>query len=115
MKDPRFSKLANVLVHHSMRVGKGDKVLVEAFDIPTDFTVQMIKTITEAGGLPIVSTKNQQVMRALYQAATPEQMKLIGQVERLRMENVQCYAGVRGSHNISETSDVPPEKMDLYE
>jgi len=42
-------------------------------------------------------------------------MKLIGQVERLRMENVQCYAGIRGSHNISETSDVPSEKMDLYE
>ena len=98
-----------------MQVAKGDKVLVEAFDIPNDFTVEFIKTIADAGGLPLVSTKSQQIQRALYNVASPEQMKLIGQIERLRMENVQCYAGVRGSNNISETSDVPSEKMDLYE
>jgi aminopeptidase len=42
-------------------------------------------------------------------------MKAIGQVERNRMEQVQCYIGARGSHNISEMSDVPKEKIDLYE
>ena len=31
------------------------------------------------------------------------------------MEAVQCYIGVRGSHNIAEMSDVPKEKMELYE
>ena len=35
MKDPRYTKLAKTLVHHSMKVKPGDKVLVEAFDIPT--------------------------------------------------------------------------------
>src|SRR5262249_33030913 len=47
--------------------------------------------------------------------ASDEQMKLIGQIERSRMEQVQCYAGVRGSHNIAEASDVADEKMKLYE
>jgi aminopeptidase len=115
MKDPRYTQLAKTLVGHSMQVARGDKVFVEAFDIPHDFTVELIKTIADAGGLPLVSTKSQQIQRALFNHASPEQMKLIGQVERLRMENVQCYAGIRGSHNISETSDVPSEKMDLYE
>jgi aminopeptidase len=115
MKDPRYSDLAKVLVQHSSQVKPGDKVLVEAFDIPTDFTVELIKTIAAAGGVPIVSTYHQQVMRALFNAASEAQMKLIGQVERQRMEAVQCYIGVRGSHNISEMSDVPREKMDLYE
>jgi aminopeptidase len=31
------------------------------------------------------------------------------------MEGVQAYIGVRGSHNIAETSDVPRPKMELYE
>jgi leucyl aminopeptidase (aminopeptidase T) len=43
MKDPRFTQLAKVLVQHSMRVNGGDKVLVEAFDIPSDFVVEMIR------------------------------------------------------------------------
>jgi aminopeptidase len=31
------------------------------------------------------------------------------------MEQMACYIGVRGSHNIAELSDVPREKMDLWE
>ncbi len=115
MKDPRFSQLASVLVKHSMKVSTGDKVLVEAFDIPTDFTVELVKSIADAGGLPLVSTYHQAVLRQLYRSASPDQMKLIGEVEKMRMERVDCYCGVRGSHNISEMSDVPREKMELYE
>src|SRR3954453_12691828 len=77
MKDPRYTDLAKVLVHHSSEVKPGDKVLVEAFDIPTDFTVELIKTIAAAGGVPVVSTYQQQVMRAMFNAASDEQMKLI--------------------------------------
>ncbi|HEY7087320.1 MAG TPA: aminopeptidase [Tepidisphaeraceae bacterium] len=115
MKDPRFAQLAKVLVHHSSEVKSGDKVLVEAFDIPPDFTVELVRTVAEAGGLPLVSTYQQPVLRALYNSASEAQMKLIAQVERARMEAVQCYIGVRGSHNISEMADVPKDKMDLYE
>ena len=37
MKDPRYTKLANVLVKHSCKVRRGEKVLIEAYDIPIDF------------------------------------------------------------------------------
>lgn len=115
MKDPRYTRLAETLVHHSMQVKKGDKVLVEAFDIPVDFTVELINVIGQAGGEPIVSTYHQQVLRALYNNATESQMKTIGAIERKRMEAVDCYAGIRGSNNISEHSDVSRDKMNLYE
>jgi aminopeptidase len=115
MKDPRFTKLAQTLVHHSMEVKPGDKVLIEAFDIPIDFTVELINAIGAAKGEPIVSTYQVQVMRAVMRNATESQMKTIGSIERKRMEAVDCYVGLRGSHNISEHSDVPRDKMDLYE
>jgi aminopeptidase len=98
-----------------MEVTPGDKVLIEAFDIPVDFTALLIRETAAAGGLPLVSTYHQQVLRALYQVATEDQMKLLGHIERQRMEAVQCYAGVRGSHNITEMSDVPRDRMNLYE
>ena len=31
------------------------------------------------------------------------------------MEEMDCYVGVRGSDNVSELSDVPSEKMAIYE
>jgi len=110
-----MQRLAELLVRHSVRVQPGEKVLIEAYDIPTDMTVALIKAVAAVGGQPLVSTYQQPVMRALYQTASADQMQLIGAVERQRMEGVQCYIGMRGSHNTSEMSDVPREKMDLYE
>src|SRR4051794_28809397 len=100
MRDPRYKKLADLLVTHSCRVEPGDKVLIEAFDIPADFTVELIKSVAQANGQPMVSTYQQSVLRALYQNASEDQMKTIGQIERARMEQAQCYIGARGSHNI---------------
>jgi aminopeptidase len=115
MKDPRYEDLAKVLVHHSARVQPGDKVLVEAFDIPANFTITLIRTIAEAGGVPVAQTYQESVRRALHQVASDEQLKLMAEVDLRRMQNVQCYIGVRGSFNISEFSDVPREKMELFE
>ncbi len=115
MKDPRFATLARLLVHHSIGLKAGEKVLVEAFDAAPEFLIELISAIDDAGGLPLVTTYQQPVLRALYRTATEEQMRLIGEVERKRMESVNCYIGVRGSNNINELSDVPPERMALYE
>jgi len=112
MKDPRFTMLAELLVRHSMKVAAGEKVLIEAFDIPTDFTCELIRQIDKAGGRPIVSTYQQPVIRALLQTASDEQMSFIGQVEKARMDG---YVGLRGNANISELSDVPDENMKRYE
>ena len=115
MQDPRYSRLADLLVQHSTKVTQGDKVLIDAFDVPTDFTVAVIRAVHAVGGLPIVSTYQQPVLRALYQCASVEQMTTIGEIESKKMTSVQCYIGVRGSNNISELGDVPPDKMALYE
>src|SRR5438876_3607856 len=115
MRDPRFTQLARVLVGHSIDLQPGEKVLIEAIDIPSDFTAELIRVIAESGGLPIISTYQQAVLRQLYSSATEEQMRFIGQIERARMEGVQCYIGVRGNHNIAELSDVPADRYSLYE
>ena len=115
MKDPRFAKLATLLVRHSMAVQAGDSVLIETFDIPTDFTVELVRQVVAAGGRPIVQTYHEVVRRELIRNATPEQLDLMAKIDNERMHNIQCYAGVRGSYNVAEMSDVPADRMKLYE
>jgi len=113
MKDPRVAKLADVLVGYSTHIQPGEKVLVEAYDIPDDVVTALVSRIAEAGGLPFVTVKRNSVLRALYNNASEEQMRLTGEFERARMAEMDAYIGVRGSENSTELSDVPDERMKL--
>jgi aminopeptidase len=59
--------------------------------------------------------KSNRVNRALMKYGTKESWSLASDVERLQMENVQCYIGIRGTTNISELSDVPTAQHGLFE
>ena len=114
MADPRYQRLAEIIVHHACAVGDGDKVLIEAFDMPEQFLVVLIDAIAAAGGHPLCVTKSNRVLRALYRNATPEQMQVWGSVEGRQMEQVQCYVGLRGTLNSTELGDVPHERYAHY-
>lgn len=114
MKDPRVAKLTDVLIGYSTKVQPGEKVLLEAFDIPDDVVTTVVDRIAEAGGLPFVSVKRNNVLRALYLNASEEQMRITGEVELARMTQMDAYIGIRGADNSTEMSDVPDEKMKLY-
>jgi aminopeptidase len=49
MHDSRYDKLASLLVSHSTRLKKGEKVLIDAFEIPDEMTVALIRAAREAG------------------------------------------------------------------
>ena len=115
MTDPRERKLADVLIKYSCAVKRGETILIEAIDIPHSFTTALIEAASRAGGRPLVLLKSNQVNRALMRVGTDAQWDLIAKVEKLQMQNVHCYLGVRGSPNISELSDVPAEKQKIYE
>ncbi len=116
MSDPRITRLAEVLVDHSCRLQSGQKVLIEAFDLPNpELICRLVEVAAARGAVAVVSWKNNTILRSLYRTATEESMKLAGALERARMEQMDAYIGVRGSENSSEFSDVPQEQMDLYQ
>ena len=115
MKDPRYSKLADVLLQHSTRLKKGEKLLIEAIDVPEKIVVELVRQAASIGAIPCVTIKQNVVLRELYRNATDAGMQLIGQLEAERMKQMDAYIALRGSHNITELSDVPDDKMKIYQ
>jgi aminopeptidase len=115
MLDPRVTRLAHTLVNYSCAVKPGEKILIEAIDVPHEFTTECVRLAAAAGAHPLVLLKSNQVNRALLLAGTETQWGLVSEVERYQMERVQCYIGARGHPNVSETSDVPGGQQKLYE
>lgn len=115
MLDPRITKLSDVLINYSCAVKSGEKILIEAIDVPHEFTTECIRLAREAGGIPIVKLASNQVKRSMMLNGCREGWDLIADAENFVMERVQCYIGARGSENISELSDVPGDQQALYE
>lgn len=115
MKDPRLEKLANVLIHHSTRLQKGEKVLIEAIDIPPALTIALMREASNAGANPLVTIKQGAILRELYSVLDDEGMQLVGELEADRMKKMDAYIAIRGSLNVNELSDVPDEGMKRYQ
>jgi len=115
MFDQRMKKLAEVLVGYSTKVQPGERVLIDAYDIPPEMVTLLIDRVIEAGGLPFVELHQARVIRSLVLQGTDEQMEISGKHALEFMKDVQCYIALRGGLNITEMSDVPDEKIKLYE
>jgi aminopeptidase len=113
MHDVRFDKLAEILVGYSIRLKRNEAVLIEAFDIPDEMTIALIRAARKAKGVPFAQVYNARVTRALALEASDRQLKFMASHELARMKKMDAYIAVRGSNNITELSDVPVDKMKL--
>lgn len=114
--DERIKKLAYNLVNYSCRVQKGEKVLISCSGVhPLPLVKQIIKEVYNAGGLPFMNFTTNSIDRELLMNITEEQLKIMAECDCQRMKQMDAYIGVRGEDNISEMSDVPPEKLAMYD
>lgn len=114
MNDPRFTDLARLLVTHSTQLQPGDHVLIEAFDLPSEMIIALVREAREAGAHPHVAQRDTRVVRALTDGAAADNLEVWGEYDRFRMEKMQAYIGLRGSANISEMSGIDDETMKQY-
>lgn len=113
MQDARFDKLAQLLVEYSTRLKRDENVLIEAFDVPDEMTIALIRAARKVGAVPFTQVQRGRISRELALNASDRQLNLAAAHELARMKKMDAYIGLRGSNNISELSDVPPEQMKL--
>lgn len=114
MSDPRYAKLAKLLVEYSCELKKGENVFIDVSDIPEVMAIELVRAARKAGANPIVETRHSRLVRELVKGTTDSHAKLTRDVELYRMKKVQAYIAIRGAENTSELSDVTPKVMQAY-
>ncbi len=114
MTDPRFAKLARLLVNYSTKLCNGDVVLLDMIDVPDEFSVELIRAARSAGATPLVEARHTRLIREVQRETNDRHAKLVRDIELARMKRCQAYIAIRGAANASETSDVPSDKLQLY-
>ena len=114
--DERIRELAHRLVNYSCRAGQGDKVWIHYIGRETqDLAKALVREVYAAGGIPFPHYEDPEVQREVLLHLSREQAEAMAERDAAEMARMDCYIGVRGSDNVSELSDVPAEKMNLYE
>ena len=111
--DPRFTQLAEGLIRFSTAMKKGERVLIDAFDIPDAMVVALIRATRAAGAHPSVQIHRARITRELTLGADEIQYAPHAEVELARMKKMDAYIALRGSENIFEASDVPSARVQL--
>jgi aminopeptidase len=114
MTDPRYKRLAKLLVNYSTQIKKGDRALLDFIDVPDEFSVELVRAVRAAGGTPLVEVRHTRVSRELLLEMNDKHAALLRDIEMFRMKKVQAYIAIRGSANASENADVPSDQMQLY-
>jgi len=113
MRDDRFDKLADILTSYSTQLKRNEKVLIETFDAPDEMTIALVRAVRKRGALPFVQLQRATVSREVAREGEEAQLNLQARHELSRMKQMDAYIAVRGSHNITELSDVPIDRMKL--
>jgi len=114
MTDPRYQKLAKLLVNYSTHVKKGDHVLLDMIDVPDEFSIALMRAIRAAGGTPLIEVRHTRITREILRETNGKHAALLRDLELGRMKKVQAYIAIRGSDNMSENSDVPADRQALH-
>ena len=111
--DPRFHRLAEGLTSFSTSLQKGERVLIDAYDVPDAMVVALIRAARARGAHPFVNINRARISRELILGAEEAQYAPHAEIELKRMEKMDAYIALRGSDNIFESSDVPATKVQL--
>ena len=114
MTDPRYTKLAKMLVEYSTSLKPGDRVLLDMIDVPDEFSIELMQAARAAGATPIIEVRHTRINREVLRNTNSEHARLVRDLELFRMKKVQAYIAVRGSANTSENADVASDRMALY-
>ena len=49
MTDPRYRKLADLLVRYSTALQKGERALLDMIDVPDEFSVELMRAVRRVG------------------------------------------------------------------
>src|SRR5437773_3369325 len=95
--DPRFTQLATGLTGFSTALKKGERVLIDAFDVPDAMVIALIRATRAHGAHPYVQLHRARISREMTLGAEEDQFGPHADVELARMQKMDAYIALRGS------------------
>ncbi len=64
MLDPRLDALAEVLIGFSTNLQRGERFLIDAYDVPQEIVIALIRSTRSKGAFPFVNLQSNTILPA---------------------------------------------------
>lgn len=110
MSDPRVKKLASILVNHSLKVKKGDTVLISSSsELAKPLVLEVFREVMKAGGNPMTSIAFEETANIFYDTAAPHQIMNFPETKLFEAKKIDCFVNIRASANKKALSNIDPK------
>lgn len=110
MTDPRVSKLAKILVNHSLGVKRGETVLINSStELAKPLVLEVYRVVLLAGGNPLVNIGLEETLNIFYSTANKRQIKHLPETKLHEAKNIDCFVNIRATANKKGLSNVDPK------
>ncbi|MFK5921735.1 MAG: aminopeptidase [Verrucomicrobiota bacterium] len=113
MHDPRIDQLAKQLVRYSTKIKRGEKVLIDLYDVPDSIGLALIRETRAVGGIPFININHSRLSREMAIGVNEDQVTISSKLAMAQMKSMDVYIALRGADNINELSDVPAARMKI--
>ncbi|MGN6380739.1 MAG: aminopeptidase [Gaiellales bacterium] len=103
--------MADLLCRYSLEVGPGDLVLVSGPALAQPLMVEMVKSITDAGGHPMVRPTLESVDALLMERGTRAQLEAVTRLDELETELPEKTLTIWANGNTRYLSSAPSEHL----
>ena len=111
MRDSRANALAQILVHYSTGVKKGDVCVIQSTTAAELLVQAVYEEVLRAGGLPVMQLTTEGAQAAFYELAADEQLDFIPPPARWGAEEADVRIAVMADVNARELSNADPKKQ----
>jgi aminopeptidase len=99
MRDPRLTKLADVLVNYSVGVKPNQLVLIRGSTLAEPLILELYEKVLLAGGHPKVNMAPDQLDELFFKNATDAQLRFCNPLRTYEYENIDCLMSVWAEEN----------------
>lgn len=117
MFDPRFDKMAQVIVHYSLEVKPGQCVYVWSQSIAAPLMLAIYREVLKAGGHAFLRADLPGAQEIFYEYAQEAQLDFVSPVDRISVEEgyFDAYVRIGAETNTRRLSNVDPAKVQRHQ
>ena len=111
MSDPRITKLASILVHHSLGVKAGETVLINASsELAKPLVLEVYRELVKSGAHVLVNVALEETANIFFDHATPAQLTHLPKIKLYEAKNIDCVVVIRAAVNKKAFSTIDPAR-----